>query len=154
MGLDMYLKARKYISSYDETEVPIQSKITELVKELSKGFKLNELGFEAMYWRKANAIHQWFVDNVQGGKDDCEEYPVSEDQLKALLETVSKVLDNRELASELLPPQAGFFFGSTELDEYYWRDLQDTKDQLTNLLSQFEPGEIGWDWYFSYRSSW
>ena len=22
-------------------------------------------------WRKANAIHKWFVDNVQDGVDDC-----------------------------------------------------------------------------------
>ncbi len=24
---------------------------------------------EVLYWRKANAIHQWFVENVQGGED-------------------------------------------------------------------------------------
>lgn len=154
MGLDMYLNARKFISSFDEKEAPIKSELSRILEDLSKGFDINYLVFEAVYWRKANAIHKWFVDNVQDGKDDCEEYPVSEDQLRALLETVSKVLDNRGLACELLPPQSGFFFGSTELDEYYWRDLQDTKDKLTNLLSKFEPGDIGWDWNFSYRSSW
>ena len=26
---------------------------------------------EVGYWRKANAIHGWFVRNVQNGKDDC-----------------------------------------------------------------------------------
>ncbi len=24
------------------------------------------------YWRKANAIHRWFVENVQDGEDDCD----------------------------------------------------------------------------------
>ena len=154
MGLDMYLKARKYLSSHDEREGPLKAQISELVKEINKGFALNELVFEAMYWRKANSIHKWFVDNVQGGKDDCEEYPVSEDHLKSLLDTINKVFENRELASELLQPQSGFFFGSIEMDEYYWEDLECTRNKLTNLLGKFEPGEIGWYWHFSYQASW
>jgi hypothetical protein len=39
---------------------------------------------EVMYWRKANQIHKWFVDNVQDGVDDCKEYWVSEEKLQEL----------------------------------------------------------------------
>lgn len=154
MGLDMYLKARRHLSSYDEREAPLKAQISELVKGINKGFEFQELVFEAMYWRKANAIHKWFVDNVQDGKDDCGDYYVDEEQLRALHDTVTKVLDNRKLAGELLPPQSGFFFGSTELDQWYWQDLEYTRDKLTDLLSKFAEGEIGWDWSFSYHSSW
>lgn len=154
MGLDMYLKARKYISTWGNEDKELHAKLSELTKAIGKGFDFDEVGFTAIYWRKANAIHKWFVDNVQNGVDDCGEYPVDEEQLKALLNTVTRVLDDPSLAEELLPPQAGFFFGSTELDNWYRQDLQNTKDKLTALLGKFSEGEIGWDWSFYYRSSW
>ena len=37
------------------------------------------------YWRKANAIHKWFVDNIQDGEDDCGYYEVASEQLEELL---------------------------------------------------------------------
>lgn len=37
---------------------------------------------EIAYWRKANHIHKWFVDNVQYGVDDCGTYEVTEADLK------------------------------------------------------------------------
>lgn len=40
--------------------------------------------YTAMYWRKANAIHNWFVQNVQSGNDDCGHYDVSKDDLITL----------------------------------------------------------------------
>ena len=54
-----------------------------------------------MYWRKANAIHKWFVDRVQGGVDDCSEYQVSSAQLIELRDTCKQVLDG----SKLVPGQ-------------------------------------------------
>ena len=39
---------------------------------------------EIIYWRKANAIHKWFVENVQEGVDDCGEYEVTVEQLTEL----------------------------------------------------------------------
>ena len=47
---------------------------------------------EVGYWRKANAIHRWFVENVQNGEDDCGEYRVSHEQMQELLDRVNKVL--------------------------------------------------------------
>ena len=46
---------------------------------------------EVGYWRKANAIHKWFVDNVQDGVDDCGYYEVSQEQLKNLLHICSLI---------------------------------------------------------------
>jgi hypothetical protein len=48
---------------------------------------------EVCYWRKANQIHKWFVDNVQGGVDDCGEYLVTEDELDELRELCKKLRD-------------------------------------------------------------
>ena len=38
------------------------------------------------YWRKANAVHNWFVDNVQDGNDGCKHYWVSKEDLQKLLD--------------------------------------------------------------------
>lgn len=62
----------------------------------------HEYGFETIqqevaYWRKANQIHDWFVNNVQDGNDDCECYEVSEEQLRDLLDICIKVRDGSEL---------------------------------------------------------
>jgi hypothetical protein len=50
---------------------------------------------------------------------------------------------------ELLPPQAGFFFGNQTLDEYYWQDIESTKTELEAILAEDWKG-----WDFMYRSSW
>lgn len=52
---------------------------------------------EVGYWRKANQIHRWFVDNVQNGVDNCKKYPVTRKQLNDLLELVNKVLKASKL---------------------------------------------------------
>lgn len=92
---------------------------------------------EVGYWRKANAIHKWFVDNVQDGVDDCGDYEVSEEHIQKLLQTCKTVVTNgkldKEKAQTLLPPQAGFFFGSTDIDEGYEQDLLHTISILEPL---------------------
>ena len=88
-----------------------------------------------MYWRKSNQIHQWFVQNVQGGKDNCAEYSVSLDQLKLLSKTIEPALVSTAAASELLPTAEGFFFGSQEYDQYYFEDLKNTKTQIDKIIA-------------------
>lgn len=43
------------------------------------------------YWRKANAIHNWFVENIQNGVDDCGTYEVTKEKLEELLHTCTVV---------------------------------------------------------------
>lgn len=51
------------------------------------------------YWRKANAIHQWFVDNVQDGEDDCQYHrEVTEDDLIELRDLCIDVVEHSPLA--------------------------------------------------------
>lgn len=48
-------------------------------------------------WGNANAIHRWFVENVQQGQDNCAEYGVSEEDLRELLSLCTQVLEASEL---------------------------------------------------------
>lgn len=100
---------------------------------------------EIGYWRNANAIHKWFVDNVQDGVDDCQKSWVSRDQLVELLALVMAVLEDRSKAQELLPTQSGFFFGSTGYDEWYFKDLEHTKTICEEALK----GNILADFFYS-----
>ncbi len=147
MGLDMYLTAEKYVFS-DE-----QPKINQVLAEVGfsrKNKPVRSVSVEIMTWRKANQIHQWFVEQVQEGTDDCKRYYVSLEKLEVLLDVCKKALVDRSLAKELLPTQAGFFFGSYEYDDMYFQDIQDTLELLGPVLR-----DHNWsDWDFYYQSSW
>lgn len=146
MGLDMYLNASKHLYREESFE------LVEKIKKMTGSSMIpRRIVFDAMYWRKANAIHKWFVDNVQFGEDDCKEYDVDIDQLKTLCSLLDKMLSMpKEEAIKLLPTTSGFFFGSTEYDEWYWKDIEETRDRLNELLS--DPTID--DYYFTYQSSW
>ena len=153
MGLDMHLFAEQTIPIWEEEGQQLKRAITEAVGSSVPDFlkdRLRGLKFEAMYWRKSNHIHAWFVKNVQAGTDDCGYYPVSRDDLEQLVLACEQVLDDHTLADQLLPRQGGFFFGSTDYTEYYYEDLKSTRDQLKQLLS--EPNLRFVD--FTYHSSW
>lgn len=84
MGLDMYLycNSRTLTQKVHDGE-PYGEYITEYYK--SRGI--------VMYWRKANAIHKWFVDNVQNGEDDCGLYEVEWEQLVELRDICKRIVD-------------------------------------------------------------
>ena len=50
----------------------------------------------------------------------------------------------------LLMPQGGFFFGSTDIDEWYWNDLKSTISQLKRIFALPEIDNLS----FYYNSSW
>ena len=55
-----------------------------------------------------------------------------------------EVISNPELAKELLPTQDGFFFGSTNYDQFYISDLESTVEQIDNILenTDFEQEDV------------
>lgn len=174
MGLDMYLeKCDRKAWGYKDVDIDkikvdnpaLYEELKPFITERGKYCPWESLFGEVGYWRKANAIHKWFVDNVQNEVDDCGRYEVSKEQLEELLDICIQVRDgsklvkgliqngskykngdwfpcmeegeyieNPEIAENLLPTQDGFFFGSTNYDEYYLNDIIDTIDILTNVL--------------------
>ena len=125
MGLDMYLYDKK---------------------------NRKELG----YWRKANAVHKFFCKvNAQNLKQDneylesCQKVSVSIVNLKELKKICTKVLEDISLAPSLLPTCHGFFFGSSEYDEWYIEDLDTTISIIDSILSmenheQLDIEYMGW----------
>lgn len=160
MGLDMYLEVRKFVpaknykvvdgdytSEFHQEYVDIleASKMKSLAAVDSVGLSITET---AIYWRKVNSIHNWFIEKVAKGVDECQPIYVSREQLELLLETVTEAIDTKN--AELLPPASGFFFGSTNVDEWYWNDLKYTKTELKTILRKTEDEDIS----FIYQASW
>lgn len=154
MGLDMYLSAKKYMSKHfdheDSSRIEGINKIFGLEGVEDEDYGAKQVEFRIAYWRKANAIHAWFVDKCQGGVDECQETYISREQLQELLDTCNKILEEPALADELLPCRNGFFFGSTEYDEYYLQDLEYTVSRLERILK--DPALTKMEFY--YQSSW
>ena len=146
MGLDMYLKATKYTSKYTDKE--LNKKLLKLSKIDTTNTESAELVIQVGYWRKANHIHKWFVDNIQEGENNCRNYDVSKEQLKDLLKLCKEIKEENSKAEELLPSQEGFFFGSYEYDEWYFDGINETIEIIERVL------KIDEDWSFEYNSCW
>ena len=171
MGLDMYLTISEYVSRTKRDDMsgdaPVANPLfQELVnrrpswvdKSAHTGISLE---YPAGYWRKANAIHNWFVQNVQDDRDECQKSYVEPEKLRELRDACELVLyahDNdtrpvQEVAHEAgLATKSGFFFGGTEYDEYYLEDLRYTV-KLINRMEAAGVFDNAWvDIY--YQASW
>lgn len=145
----MYLDKRTYVKYWEHNgDDNYEVKVTKKGEPTNiKPKKVKYIIEEAGYWRKANQIHRWFVENVQNGVDNCGDYYVDTSDLKTLLELCQKVKADNSLAEELLPSASGFFFGGTEYDEWYFKDIDETIAILEEALAD-ERGE------YYYSSSW
>jgi hypothetical protein len=105
---------------------------------------------EVAYWRKANAIHGWIINHVNA-VDDCTPIELNKQDLYTLREVCIEVLDvhTTEHANKMLPPTPGFFFGSYEVDDWYWEDIKQTIDKLNDILEQSVEDAV-----FEYQASW
>ena len=196
MGLDMYLYAEKYVSEYNYSYGNTPSEMSKsrnpdhiAINNASGLMNLPTDGSITVqkvvgYWRKANAIHGWFVNTLANGIDECQEIHVSRDDLRKLRDECLQVLATKPdtviesesrtvilngdvpnlitenikqeqdkianvmLLGDPLEPVAGFFFGSTEKDEWYYESLEYTVGLVENLLNADD------DISFTYRASW
>lgn len=183
MGLDMYLYKRRYVKNWEHNKGVNEWNIT--VKHNGKLLKddmpVSYVVYDAGYWRKANQIHKWFIDNCANGDGDQTTMYVGYEQLKELRELCKQVLavaktkegkvvngqhydketdswvnnyedgitiTNPEEVAEILPTESGFFFGSTEYDQWYLQDIKETIEILDKALDDNE------DCDFEYHASW
>ena len=98
---------------------------------------------DIVYWRKCNQIHEWFISYLGLEEDfNCGHAEVSKEDLESLVDTCKFVLGRRgkndaiKVAEEKLPTQGGFFFGSIEYDDYYYKDLEYTIKELESVIQK------------------
>lgn len=167
MGLDMYLTKEIYIgANYEHNNVRGKIELTTgpdnapVKVDVSR---VSEITEHVGYWRKANAIHNWFVQNVQDGVDECQKSWVSYEQLQELkcgCETVLLILDSSDpisieedykkwdpciLENIDMQPTEGFFFGGTAIDSWFYQGMEDTIKIIESLDK---------DGVYYYQTSW
>jgi hypothetical protein len=113
MGLDMYIVKR------DKGAGPASDENYDEANDVA-------------YWRKFNALHGWFVENIQNGVDDCGSYEVTKEQLFDLLKVLEEAYALKDASK--LPPTRGFFFGSCEVDEWYWDRVASARKTISSLI--------------------
>lgn len=161
MGLDMYLYVQKYVSRMDYANVdgtvvaairPDFQAMTELLGTDTLIRQDDWTGYTIEvpvgYWRKANAIHGWITTFCADGEDNCQRIYISRENAQELVDLCKQAIRVKEEAPEILPTTSGFFFGSTEYDEWYFQDLQHTIDIFEPLLTSEYADSI------HYQASW
>ena len=157
MGLDMYLNKKTNVKNYsfysaEETTLVEVTRNGEPVKSIDPS-KVSMIEQEVGYWRKFNALHRWFVNNVQRGIDDCGEYYVSKDKMIELVSILKQVSEDHSKAHELLPSGNGVFFGSTAYDDWYFNDINSALMIFEEILeSSIVEDDLLSSYY--YQSSW
>ena len=169
MGLDQYLEARQYVSKKnwlgdggyeDNPDYSIIQPMTQTGVIDPDAYSGITLEYNAAQWRKANGIHRWMNENLAGGEmDNCQSYPIDSDQLTKLRDACNRVIAAKhngvqEVAEEYgLYPMEGFFFGTYDFDEWYFRDLEYTVETINRLdrAGALNPDS---DVTFTYRAWW
>ena len=136
MGLDMYLYKKLYTKNWEHTPEESRFQITviksgEVLEEFSNPTYVTT---EIAYWRKFNALHGYIVDTYASGEDNCQDIYLEYSDLEDILNMLKEVLESKD--SSNLPPREGFFFGSVEVDEYYWQRVEESIELFEDILSR------------------
>ena len=145
MGLDMYLRARRYVSGWERINTPEESNEWEHLVDfydmrsfIPDGSPHAYVEFCVAYWRKAHSVHEWFVKNIQDGEDECESFLVEREQLEELRTSCLRQLADMEGVGEDDDNEEGWLF----------YQLKSTVTQIDKVL------KLGSGWDFVYQSSW
>ena len=154
MGLNMYLYGSVYVGG----EYRHDGSILNIAKAEGMCFgdaisvpvsDISSISLKVGYWRNANAIHEWFIEQHDGGIDGCQRVYVSVDDLNELKGLCLEVLADHTKAEELLPSTRGFLFGSTAYDEWYYKDLEETVKIIDKALLM----DVKYNWLDFYYSA-
>lgn len=114
------------------------SELEELVK---KQVESHYEPYDA-YFRKVNFIFKYYEDR---GKMHDQWYAFTDaDDIDDIIDRCERILKDHSLANELLPTQSGFFFGSTDYDEWYFSDVKDCLKQMKKYRKLLKDGITGY----------
>ena len=144
MGLDMYLIRRKKDLKKDYWDFDNEEVYWRKANMVHKFFCDN--GEEI----KNEVIYKISKENLQELLDKCNEilekvivkegkikngatYNSEKGEWEPILEDGEYIVNEEEIA-EILPTTSGFFFGSTEYDQYYLENIEYTKEKIEDVL--------------------
>jgi hypothetical protein len=169
MGLDIFFhktkrsnwnKIKKEIDAFNALSEEEQSKRYDERTHPTANFEPEEIG----YFRKVNFLMEFFhyegnCEHKEISKDELEELrnacieigrmkPCKVEYVKATSQWDKDRVVNvyseadQKRCSELLPTQSGFFFGSTDYDEWYFRDVKEVLAWVDGVLDNLGDKEV------------
>lgn len=152
MGLDQYLSRKIYIGAqYEHNKITGKIDIKKDGKPLKIDLsKVSEIEQNVAYWRKANMIHRWMVENIQDGTDDCGEYELTKKKAQELLNVCNEVLSASKLVDGVVKNGERLIGGvwTPILEE--GKEIEDSKtaERLLPSASGFFFGGTDYDEYY------
>ena len=147
MGLDIFFHKRTYNQHNPNEPISIDEDGEKHYEEMP----------EIAYFRKVNFLMSFFdyyekcedEGNMEG---DCCYVPISEDEISALIDACSETIKRRKEIEKAvkegididdlpLQPESGFFFGSTDYDEWFFEDVKEVKKKFKAILSDLKDDE-------------
>lgn len=103
--------------------------------------------YEDAYFRKANFLFAYFENKGTMLEDRFS--IVTKEDVEDIIKRCEYVLEDHNVADAELPTRAGFFFGSTEHDKWYYKQVENCHEQMKEYLKLFKSGITGYV-YFSW----
>jgi hypothetical protein len=116
--------------------------LPELEEQLKKEVEMAYEPYDA-YFRKSNFIFYYFESTIGTMQDEWFAFVRPED-VDDIIDRCERVLRNHGLAHQLLPTQSGFFFGSTDYDDWYFEQVKDCLKQMKKYRKLLKDGVTGY----------
>lgn len=132
--------ARNYdfkIEPYTKAVLPFPDLETAIEGEINHSYE----EYDA-YFRKVNFLFAYF-ENIGKMIDQWFAFVTKED-VDDIIDRCERVLKDHDLATELLPTQSGFFFGSTDYNDWYFNDVKDCLRQMKKYRKLLKEGVTGY----------
>lgn len=113
----------------------------ELEAKIEKEIEMSYEEYDA-YFRKVNFLFAYF-ENIGKMIDQWFAF-VDKEDVDDIIDRCERVLKDHKLATELLPTQSGFFFGSTDYNEWYFNDVKDCLRQMKKYRKLLKEGVTGY----------
>lgn len=130
MGLDMYLRAKKYVGG-------IRSEIPQDLQQAFKGaFELTKV-YEVGYWRKFYPLHNLIVELCEAQEDNCYEMYLNDRVIGEVIDTLNNWIEKIETGTPYYEIDSEWvylkdcFFTKEDAIEYIQRAINLFKKSLT-----------------------
>jgi hypothetical protein len=160
MGLDQYLSAKKTFSNSQwgkDEERRIHAEIVSAVDassilEADHPYVVVEI--TVAYWRKARAIHDWFLSNCVYANNAGYSFHVTRDELWALHDLCVVIpfglaVHGDEYADSRIPNPSWFGGGDEKYGDWYKESLKYTADVIFKLLSDGKNENLAFEYSWS-----
>jgi hypothetical protein len=145
MGLDMYLRGDKFVSSWDHSQRDENGRPLEVKRPQMDGFEVTSYVLDLGYWRKFAPLHTFIVRVFANGEDNCQPIDLDAEDLRRIAAAIrdGNLPDDED--------STGFFFGSPEFWDEYRSQNEEHAQTFENAAAWID--SESWN-TVTYQASW